>query len=376
MDKTQKRWTVLIVDDTLTNILILKKALLNLDYDVLTAKSGPEGRQIALEKQPDIILLDIMMPGEDGFEAIQKLKKAPQTKLIPVIFLTAMTDIESKIKGFKLGAVDFIPKPFHPAEIHARVGLHIKLSIATKALIESQAAKLKQIEVAQQSLLVQPDDMPNAQFAAYYSSLHAAGGDFYDILDISDNTYGYFIADVSGHDLGTSFITASVKALIQQNCVAIYSPDESMEMVNNVLLNVLPLGKYLTACYITINRKSLKATIVNMGHPPVIFLPKDGKPKLLEYDGDILGAFDGITYTPHTIEINKGDRFYLYTDGLIERGDSSEVWSANLDKLLEMMCNANINELSISESVDKINKEAFIDGSIADDDVVVLGVEV
>jgi len=383
MDDLQKKWTILVVDDVLTNIIILKRALINLGFNTLTAQSSVAGIAIAEKYIPDLILLDIMMPVEDGFTTIKKLKDKSITKNIPVIFLSAMTDIESKIKGFELGAVDFITKPFHPAEINARVSLHIKLDIATKALIKSQAdnvkklkATLTQLTVAQDSMLVKSSNIPNAQFATFYLPLNASGGDFYNVLKLTDDSYGYFIADVSGHDIATSFITPSVNALMKQNCSAIYAPNESMEMINNILLEVLPSGKYLTACYLTINRKINKAVIVNMGHPPIIYIPYGKTPILLEYDGDILGAFEDVSYNAHSMEISPKDRFYLYTDGLIERGDSSEVWSANLEKLLNILKDMNVQEMSLEESIKDIKKVAFLDGTEPDDDIILLGVEV
>ncbi len=364
----------LIVDDTVTNILILKKTLLNAGYQVVSAQSGPEGRKLAKEENPDIILLDIMMPEEDGFETIAKLKEDGDTANIPVIFLTALTDIESKLKGFELGAVDFVSKPFNKEEIKARVSLHIKLSVATKAMIELQSKKLKDIATAQQSMLKEPSDYPDAKFAYYYESLFEAGGDFYDIVQISDTSYGYFLADVSGHDLGTSYVTAAVKALLKQNCSAIYSPEESMALMNDILVDTIPMEKYLTACYLLLDRKSNNVTIVNMGHPPIIYKPLNGGAKLLEFSGDILGMFSGVVYKSEPLKVAKGDRFYLYSDGLIERAGNSELWSSNLEQLLDYT-NA-VQAFPIDEAVLKLKEHSFADGVPADDDVVLLGIEV
>ena len=97
-------------------------------------------------------------------------------------------------------------------------------------------------------------------------------GDFYDILSISDRITAYFVADFSGHDIQISYMTASVKALLAQNCTPVYSPAESMKMINDVLVEIMPDGKYLTACYMHLNRATHKLTIINAGHPPVVVL--------------------------------------------------------------------------------------------------------
>jgi sigma-B regulation protein RsbU (phosphoserine phosphatase) len=373
-DSDKKGFTILIVDDTYTNLLILKKTLSNAGYSVLSADNGPAGRDLAQSGAPDLILLDIMMPGEDGFETITRLKNNPATANIPVIFLTAVSDVDSKVRGFELGAVDFITKPFHPAEIKARVSLHVKLSIATNALIERQREKLRQLESAQQAILTQPSDLPGAKFAVFFHSLHEAGGDFYEALKISADTYAYFAADFSGHDIATGFFVSSVKALLRQNCSPVYSAAESMRMINNVLLDVLPAEKYLTACYLTVNRRAGRAIAVNMGHPPALHCPAAGAPSLLRAEGDVLAAFPDVVYTEQEIEVSPGDRIYIFSDGLVEGPGGSGVWSAETDSVLSFA--GELRSVSLEDSVKAMNAHFFPEGVAPQDDVMILGVEV
>ncbi|HTZ39726.1 MAG TPA: response regulator, partial [Syntrophales bacterium] len=104
--------TILIVDDHPVNLRLLEKILSAAGYQTLTAENGPTGRELAVSRLPDLILLDIMMPGESGFESCEKMKKDPRTAHIPIIFLSAKTDVESKVTGLKIGAVDYMTKPF------------------------------------------------------------------------------------------------------------------------------------------------------------------------------------------------------------------------------------------------------------------------
>lgn len=115
---------VLIVDDTEANIDILVEALSD-DYDVSVAMDGETALENLEIEVPDIILLDIMMPGMDGYEVCSHIKANKEVAEIPIIFLTAMTDINSKAKGFELGAVDYISKPFEILEVRARVKTHL-----------------------------------------------------------------------------------------------------------------------------------------------------------------------------------------------------------------------------------------------------------
>ncbi|MDZ7963261.1 MAG: response regulator [Aulosira sp. DedQUE10] len=119
--------TVLIVDDNLANLGVLSDVLDQAGLEVWVAKSG----EVALERVkyalPNLILLDVMMPEIDGFETCRQLKASPQTKDIPIIFMTALSDTTNKVEGFQAGAVDYITKPFQQQEVLSRVKLHLKL---------------------------------------------------------------------------------------------------------------------------------------------------------------------------------------------------------------------------------------------------------
>lgn len=126
------RQTVLIVDDTPDNLRVLLEALRN-DYAVLAATNGPKALELARANfQPDIILLDVMMPGMDGYEVCRRLKADEKTRDIPIIFITAMNQAEDEAHGLSLGAIDYITKPFNPALVKARVKNHIELRYAAK----------------------------------------------------------------------------------------------------------------------------------------------------------------------------------------------------------------------------------------------------
>jgi diguanylate cyclase (GGDEF)-like protein len=118
--------TILVVDDTKTNIQIVMQ-LLGDRYNIMAAKDGLRALQIAQEESPDLILLDIMMPGMDGFEVCQRLKENNTTQDIPIIFLTAQTDENSIEKAYDIGGSDYVTKPFRPKELLARVKRELKL---------------------------------------------------------------------------------------------------------------------------------------------------------------------------------------------------------------------------------------------------------
>ncbi len=118
---------ILVVDDTPKNIQVLGKILEEKEYEIIVAQSGQQALKVVEKILPDLILLDVMMPEIDGFEVCKRLKNDSRTKSIPIIFLTAKIEIEDVIKGFDLGAVDYITKPFNPKELLRRVETHLEL---------------------------------------------------------------------------------------------------------------------------------------------------------------------------------------------------------------------------------------------------------
>jgi signal transduction histidine kinase len=125
---------ILIVDDNQNNLKVLSEALTDIECEILLAEDGESAIEQILDAPPDLILLDIMMPGIDGFETCSRLKANPLTQYIPIIFMTALSDTKDKVKGFNLGAVDYITKPFEQEEVIVRVTTHLKLHNLTRQM--------------------------------------------------------------------------------------------------------------------------------------------------------------------------------------------------------------------------------------------------
>ena len=363
-------YTVLAVDDNRLNLKLIEKSLSKEGYKIFCADNGPDARAIALKEKPDLILLDIEMPGESGFDVIRKLKDNAETNAIPVLFLTGVSEVDSKLKGFDLGAVDYITKPFHPLEVLARVRIHLKLSIATNSLITGQANKLRQLTEAQVSMLPTPADNPDAKFGVYYKALEEAGRRFLRYPEYIGKHQRVFCCGF----FKTSYMTASVKALLAQNCTPVYSPIESIKMINDVLVEIMPGGKYLTACYMHINRTTHKLTIINAGHPPVVCLPVKGEPFLIKTEGDILGMFKDAHFGVQSLTVSSGDRFFAYSDGLVESAEKKITWASGADSLLPVY--REVAGVPYEQAPEALIHHLFGKGTLPEDDIVVLCVEV
>lgn len=134
IDSMSQQGLILIVDDEPANLNVLSDVLIAERYDLAIANSGERAITIVNRQLPDLILLDIHMPDMDGFAVCQKLKENQRTSAIPVIFMTALNDIDNKVKGFELGAVDYITKPFNARELLARIKNHLQLTRVTQNL--------------------------------------------------------------------------------------------------------------------------------------------------------------------------------------------------------------------------------------------------
>jgi len=314
------RRKILTVDDSKTVRIIVRKAFKGFDCEILEAGNGIEGLAVAAKDPPDLILLDVMMPGETGFETCAKLKSDPATADIPIIFLSALDDVKSKVAGLKIGGVDYIAKPVHGEEVLARVRVHLRIGETNRALVRLHRERLEQLRDAQQAILVRPESCPEAGFAVYYKPLEEAGGDFYDVIPIGPDVFAYFVADISGHGVSAAFLTSAVKALLRQYAGPMFSPEDTMRSVDSVMRQMMGEEQYLTACYARLNRQTRRLSVISAGHPPLILVGASGQAQVVKMDSDPLGVFSSAVLTRKDLKVSRGDRFFLYSDGLIESG--------------------------------------------------------
>jgi sigma-B regulation protein RsbU (phosphoserine phosphatase) len=372
MTEAEKLGSILVVDDEPTNIVVLRGVLGHAGYAVSSASSGPDGLEKARALRPDMILLDVMMPGESGFETCRKLKEDAATAHIPVIFVTSLGELSDKLAGLDLGALDYITKPFIAEEVVARVRSHMNFKRQQGAIIDAQANRLGQVHAAQLALLTAPESVPEARFAVHFLPVLEAGGDFYDVVAFDAHHAAYFLADVSGHDLGASFITSSLKALFRQHAAAGKTPSEILAAMNRILCAITPEEVYLTAVCLELDREAGAYSLSSAGHPPVL-ARLGGHACCLDLSGPPLGMFESAEYDALSGAAAKGDRFYLYTDGLAENAGryvTSESFRAALLDSCEHNAVMPLANAVVNLVRDMAGEQAPVD------DVVLLGVDV
>ena len=210
---------ILVVDDTPSNIQSLAATLKPAGYQVLVATNGQQALDVMAKVRPDLILLDIMMPIMDGFEACVNIKANAEWHDIPIIFLTAKTETADLVKGFELGAVDYVNKPFNAHELMARVHTHLtvdrlRTSVSEKnaALEKAQAQMSAELDLARaMQVAILPSRFPVApgcDGSARMLPATTMGGDFYDFIELPGGRIGLVMADVSGKGVPAAFFMA------------------------------------------------------------------------------------------------------------------------------------------------------------------------
>ncbi|MDM8545325.1 response regulator [Candidatus Venteria ishoeyi] len=169
---TMQAQTLLIIDDEPSNLCIVESYLEKAGFNLLLALSGEESLLIAKKALPDLILLDVMMSGMNGFETCLQLKKAPETREIPVIFMTALDNMEDKLKGFDVGAVDYITKPLNEKEVLARISTHLQLRSLQKDLQDKNQRLQEEIQRCTTAELAQRES--ETQFQVIFNNAYVA----------------------------------------------------------------------------------------------------------------------------------------------------------------------------------------------------------
>lgn len=365
--------TILVVDDTPTNLDVVRSILEAEGFRTLAASDGPTARYLSRAHQPDLILLDVVMPGETGFETCAQLKSDSATAGIPIIFFSALNDVKSKVAGLKIGGVDYLTKPVHGEEVLARVRVHLRIRETNRTLEGQHRARLEQLRDAQQAILVRPEDCPEANFAVHYKPLEEAGGDFYDVLSLGGGMFGYFVADISGHGVSAAFLTSAVKALLRQYAGPVFSPEDTMRGVDSVMGQMLGEEQYLTACYARLNRQTRRLTVVSAGHPPLIVVGCDGVPQTVELESDPLGMFGAAILRRRDLRISNGDRFFIFSDGLIE-SSAGNGRREGLERLVESC--VRYRGAPLGEAVTSIVRQLRPPERAVEDDLLLLAAQV
>ena len=375
-DNDNEKEALLLVDDNPTNLQVLYQTLETTGCKLLVAKNGETALAIAQKASPDLILLDIMMPGIDGFEVCRRLKGDPDTAGIPVIFLSALTETKDKVQGLQLGAVDYVSKPFQPDEVIARVNTHLTIHRLKREVEQKKDAledELKAASDVQRRLL--PKKLPEIsglKLAVHYETSLYAGGDYYDIAKMSDNQWGFLVADAEGHSAPAAVMMAMTCALFRSYPEPPAEPGELLYFLNQHLCKVAD-PSFVTALYVVYDAGSHLLKIARAGHPPPMIY-RSAEKKAIEYrcGGVFPMGIDPYDQVPVAeAELQPGDRILMYTDGITERFSIDGETYGEERLLRQLEGGGNIQPAELLTAIMK-DVDDFAAGRPADDDQALL----
>lgn len=319
----EKTPLILLVDDNPTNLDTLVHTLRN-EYRLGIAKSGAKALEYVNTYLPDLILLDIIMPGMDGFEVCKKLKSSSKTRGIPVIFITAMGETEYKTKGFAVGALDYITKPFHAEEVKARVRTHLTLKKAREHEINI-ASKIQRTLLLDQP----PADIPEVEIAQLSVASQKVDGDFIDFFKQSETCFDLVVGDVMGKGIPAALLGAAMKShLLRTINEMLLAPGHNgrpdigsiISGVHYRMINQLAaLETFVTLFYARFDLGSRYIHFVDCGHMPTIHYHEHScSCTLLKGEDRPLGLPTRNGFESKRQDFLPGDVFVFYSDGLTE----------------------------------------------------------
>lgn len=335
MEETERRPKILIVDDTPANIQVLMESLKD-QYAIVAAINGEKALKIARSQpRPDLILLDVMMPGMNGYEVCRRLKTDEQVRDIPIIFVTAKTEVEDETLGFELGAVDYITKPFSIPVVKARVKAHLDLKrlrdlqIIQRTQLEAALGRLNDelAEAADYVTFLLPQPLLEASVRANWSFVPstALGGDALGYHWVDEDSLAIYLIDVCGHGVGAALHSVSVLNVLRSENLQntdFRQPHEVLAGLNDIFPMEEHKDMYFTIWYGVYNRVSRILAYADGGHPPALLIEggqgHGSKVRELKTPNMIIGGLAGLDFKSAEVSITGPARLYVFSDGVFE----------------------------------------------------------
>jgi sigma-B regulation protein RsbU (phosphoserine phosphatase) len=364
---------VLIVDDAKANVDMLVEALRG-EHKLSVAMDGETALRAVERSAPDLVLLDIVMPGLDGYEVCRRLRADPATRELPVMFLSSLEDVRDKAKGFELGANDYLTKPFEILEVKARVRSLLKAKAYADAVRAAQERDLAIAREIQMGIL--PSDL-GAVTAGSGLDVHATieparhvGGDLFEVLRLSDDRVVLALGDVCGKGIPAALFMAVTVTLLRTLARQCAGPDEILKRLNEELAAQNPRGMFVTM--ICLDVRGARVTAANAGHDAALLVGPAQPPRpVFASSGTVVGLFPGQEYGRASLELGPGEGLVLFTDGVTEATDASGALFG-LERL--QACLAEATPQTAADMVARVVTavRAFVAGAPQSDDITIL----
>lgn len=326
--KSLSECRVLLVDDAKTNLDILVEGLKS-DHKLSLALNGQMALEAARRTPPDLVLLDIVMPGMDGYEICRRLRAMPETAEVPIMFLSSLEEVQNKTRGFEAGANDYLTKPFEMLEVKARVRSLLKAKAYGDAVKEQMASELRVAREIQMGMLPHVfapfEEAYGIEFSAVIEPAREVGGDLYGLCAAGPDRLVLFLGDVSGKGIPASMFMVRAISLAQLLARDLAEPERILARLNDELAADNPSGMFVTFLCGAYEPRSRRFTIANGGHCRPVLLAPGAPPRWAVQDlGTALGFEPGVNFERTELVLSEGDMLLFYTDGVSEAFNPEE----------------------------------------------------
>lgn len=321
---------VLAVDDHPDNLDLLARHLRRQGLEVETATNGLSALECLESTGFDLVLLDVLMPGLDGCETLHRIKSSPATADLPVIMISALDELASVTRCIEAGAEDYLPKPFDPTLLRAR----LSACLEKKALRDAERRHLETIETTRRrldkelteagayvrSILPPPLDSPLRVRWKYRPSSELAG-DSFGYHSIDPDHFAIYLLDVCGHGVGASLLSVAAINMIRSGALPetdFRRPGQVLAALNKAFPMERQNNLYFTLWYGVANTAARTLAYASAGHPPAVLTSSQNPPKRLSTEGLIVGVLENTPYKEASHPIAPGDRLFVCSDGCYE----------------------------------------------------------
>ena len=370
---------ILIVDDQEENCTVLQRRLEKEGHTCAAVYDGATALERLAVEDFDLVLLDIMMPGIDGREVLRRIKTDEKLRHVPVIMISALYQIESVVACIEQGAEDYLPKPFNPVLLRARIGssldrkrLRDAEQAAFAALQESQAKLATELsEAAAYVQSVLPAPIKDGPVSASWQFLPSSslGGDAFGYGPEKDGKFGICLLDVCGHGVGAALLSISVLNVIRAESLPGVNFSDPGEVLTG-LNNAFPMEKhgemFFTAWCGIYDPSTRRMRFAGGGHPPSILVRADGTTEILASKGPVIGAMPGMKFASAEAVIPPGARLFVFSDGAYEivRHDGSMMSHDDLRQLLSRAPHENAAVWTM-EQLRALNSQPVFDDDVS-----------
>jgi serine phosphatase RsbU (regulator of sigma subunit) len=368
---------------------LLSRRLQQQGHTVSRAENGRQALEMIAAEEFDLVLLDIMMPELDGYAVLERLRADKTLDRLPVIMISAVTEIESVVRCIEIGATDYLPKPFNTVLLRARVGATLekkRLRDQERLWAKSLERELEIGREIQQSFL--PEELPQPsgwEIAATFQPARQVAGDFYDAFSLAGGSrIGLVVADVCDKGVGAALFMALFRSLLRASTEREFARDAAEADGARLLQTVVATNDYIarthgrsnmfaTAFVAVLDPATGSAVWINAGHEaPVVAGPARTPAGRLPPTGPALGMMPDMKFSTGEARLAPGETLFAYTDGVTDAKDPSGAFFSE-ERLLELLSRGAPSARALLDAIESA-VASHAAGSERSDDITMLAV--